>query len=73
MDSKKNLDLFKKFVSTIDYNKLDLIRTSLTPDNLEEWLLKAKSLSRSDLKTELKKFLGRLGMIKSKEILFRPK
>jgi len=35
------------------YNKLDVIRPYVTEDNVEEWVNKAASLSRSDLRTEI--------------------
>jgi hypothetical protein len=37
----------------IDYGKLDMIRTSSNKDNVEELLVKAESLSRSDLLAEV--------------------
>jgi len=37
----------------IDYGKLDMIRTQVDEDNLEDMLQKAESLSRSDLQTEV--------------------
>jgi len=40
-------------LDTIDYTKLDMIRHEATPENIEDLLTKARTLSKSDLKIEV--------------------
>lgn len=39
-----------------DWNKLEIIRPVISQENAEEWLIKAKALSRSDLRKEVKEY-----------------
>jgi hypothetical protein len=43
----------EKDVEGIDYSKLDILNKIMTPENCDEWLNKARVLSRADLKKEL--------------------
>ena len=40
-------------VAMLDYSKLDLLNKVLTAENAEDWLIKARDLSRDDLRKEL--------------------
>lgn len=53
---KYQLELNVTHVLQIDYHKLDLILPYISVANADEWLAKAKSLSRSDLKEEIREY-----------------
>jgi hypothetical protein len=49
----------RQVLQNVDYVKLDIIRNVVSKENFEDWINKATSLSRSDLRREVNEALGK--------------